>query len=98
MDTLTISAKPVAQRLVEQVQAFYQPYVTVETRHSFKESSGYSKAEWLQNTLEETQLKHRMWSDLYSIFGFNFLKRRSDATASYIKHLTYQIQLLQQNS
>ncbi len=97
METSFIIAKPFSQRLVEQVQAFYQPYVTVENRHSFKEIEGYSKAEWLRDTLEETQLKNRMWTDLHSIFGLNFLKRRSDATASYIKHLTYQIQL-QQNS
>lgn len=90
-------AQNFAQNFVEQVQAFNQPYVTKEVVHSFKASQSYSKKEWLRDTLEETQLKYRIWTDLHNIFGLNFFKRHSDSNANYIKHLTYQIELQQYN-
>ena len=86
----SIAIKPMTQRFADQVEEFFQPYVTADIKNSFVEKEHYPKAAQLRDAIEEAKLKQRLWDNLYAVTGLNIFKHKSDATVHYIAHLNCQ--------
>lgn len=86
----SIAIKPVTQRFAEEVEAFFQPYVTKDVRDSFVDKESYPKADQLRDAIEEAKLKQRLWDNLHALTGLEIFKRKSEATAHYMAHLNCQ--------
>jgi hypothetical protein len=86
----SIAIKPMTQRFAEQVEEFFQPYVTKDVKDSFVDKESYPKAEQLRDAINEAKLKQRLWDNLHALTGLQLFKGKSEATAHYIAHLNCQ--------